>query len=83
MIRPCEINNLFLFPARANFLPPSGYILFIVIEFLISDNNPRRVCFVGIVFYRESFCYYNTRILFYTQLNSNFHILLDIAASKL
>ena len=42
MIRPCKINNLFLIPVCANFPLPSGY-LFIVVEYLISDYNLRRV----------------------------------------
>ena len=50
MVRPCKLNNLFLIPVRANFLPPSGYILCFVIEYLILVNNPRRVIIVVIVF---------------------------------
>ena len=49
-VRPCKLNNLFLIPVRANFLPPSGYILCFVIEYLILVNNPRRINIVGIVF---------------------------------
>ena len=74
-LRPSKINNLFLIPVRANFLFPSGYILCIVVEYLISDNNPKRVYIVGIVFQKVSYCYYCTMTLFYTQYNSNFHIL--------
>ena len=59
-IRPCKLNYLFLIPVRANFLSPSGYILCIVVEYLISDNNPRRVYIVAIVFFKESSCYYGT-----------------------
>ena len=36
------------------------YILCIVVEYLISDNNPRRVYIVGIVFQNVSSCYYGT-----------------------
>ena len=49
-LRPCKLNNLFLIPVRANFLPPSGYILCFVVEYLISVNNPRRIYIVSIVF---------------------------------
>ena len=49
-VRPCKLNNLFLIPVRANFLPPSGYILCFVIEYLILVNNPRRINIVVIVF---------------------------------
>ena len=35
VFRPCKLNNLFLIPVRANFLPPSGYILCFFIEYLI------------------------------------------------
>ena len=53
-LRPCKLNYLFLIPVRANYLSPSGYILCIVVEHLISDNNPRRVYIVAIVFFKES-----------------------------
>ena len=49
-IRPCKLNNLFLIPVRANFLPPPGYILFFVVEYLILVNNPRIINIVVIVF---------------------------------
>ena len=39
VFRPCKINNLFLIPVYADFL-----------RYLISDDNPRRVYIVGIVF---------------------------------
>ena len=66
-LRQCKINNFFLIPVRANFLLPSGYILCIVIEYLISDNNPKRVHIVGVVFQKVSSCYYGTMTLVYTQ----------------
>ena len=50
LLRPCKLNNLFLIPVRANFLPPSGYILCFVIEYLILVNNPRGINIVVIVF---------------------------------
>ena len=40
---PSKLNYLFLTPVRANFLSSSGYILSIVVEYLFSDNNPRKV----------------------------------------
>ena len=59
-IRPCKLNYLFLIPVRANFISPSGYILCIAVEYLISDNNPRRIYIVAIVFFKVSSCYYGT-----------------------
>ena len=49
-IRPCKLNYLFLIPVRIH--------LCIVVEYLISDNNPRRVYIVAIVLFKESSCYY-------------------------
>ena len=66
-IRPCKLNYLFLIPVRANFLSPSGYILCIAVEYLISDNNPRRIYIVAIVFFKVSSCYYGTITLLWTQ----------------
>ena len=54
VIRPCKLYYLLLTPVRANYLTPSGYILYIVVEYLISDNNPRRVYIVAIVFFKKA-----------------------------
>ena len=66
-VRPCKINNLFLIPVRAYVLPLSVNTLSIVVEYLMLDNNPRRVYIVGNVFQKVSSYYYLTMAPFYTQ----------------
>ena len=58
-VRSCKLNYLSLIPVRANFPSPSGYILSIVVEYLNSDNNPRRA-YIAIVFFKERSWYYGT-----------------------
>ena len=65
-IRPCILNYLFLLPVRANLISSSRYILCsIVVEYLISDNNPIRVYIVAIVFLANSefTCFYGSYYL--------------------
>ena len=52
IIKPCKMNNLFLIPIRANFLPPSrsGYILCIVVEYLTVDDLTGTLCPVNYLF---------------------------------